>query len=295
MTQVQGLRVQEDTLVRKVRRIPAQGHVLVNKGDIVTPETIVVRGMVLNPDIREVKIYEQLGVDPAEVEKYMLKEKGQEVKENEAIAIHRSFFGRSTRVCRSPIEGTIEMFSKTSGRAVVRGKPIPVEVKAHIPGRVVDMIPGEGAVVECRAAFIQGMFGIGGEAIGQLAMAVDKPGEALTTELINDEHKGKILVTGSFATIDALRKAAKTGVKGIISGAVDQKDLTDFLGYEIGTGITGKEKTGITLIITEGFGIHPMEEKTFNLLKAHAGKQASIDGSTQIRTRMLRPEIILPS
>ena len=103
MTQVEGPRVQEETLVGKVRRIPTQGEVLVNKGDVVTPETLVVRGMVLNPDIREVKIYVQLAVDPPEVEKYMLKEKGQEVKENEAIAIHRSFFGRSTRVCRSPI------------------------------------------------------------------------------------------------------------------------------------------------------------------------------------------------
>ncbi len=168
-------------------------------------------------------------------------------------------------------------------------------MKAHIPGRVVDTIPGEGAAIECRAAFIKGMFGIGGEAVGQLAMTVDKPDQALTTELINDEHKGKILVAGSFVTIDALRKAAKTGVKGVISGAVDQKDLTDFIGYEIGTGITGKEKTGITLIITEGFGIHPMEETVFNLLRAYAGKQASIDGSTQIRTRMLRPEIILPA
>ncbi len=92
MTQIEELRVQEDTLVRKVRRIPAQGQVFVNKGDIVAPEKIVVRGMVPNPDIREVKIYAQLGVDPSEVQKYMLKEQGQEVKENEAIAIQRSFF-----------------------------------------------------------------------------------------------------------------------------------------------------------------------------------------------------------
>ncbi len=295
MSQLEGLRFQEDTLVKKVRRIPAQGQVFVNVGGIVSPETTVVRGTVFNPEIHEVRVHAQLEVDPEEVEKYMLKEEGDDVQKNEVIAIHRFFFGRSTRVCRSPIDGNIETFLKSSGRVLIRGKPIPVEVKAHIPGRVVEVIPNEGAVVECRAALIQGMFGIGGETVGELITAVDSPSEALTAELITDEHRGKIVVGGSFVTVDALRRAARVGMNGIIVGGVDQKDLTDFLGYEIGIGITGKERAGLTLIITEGFGINPMEERTFDFLKSYEGKQASIDGSTQIRTRMLRPEIILPS
>lgn len=290
-----GLRFKEDMSVKKVRRIPAQGQVLVNVGEMVSPETIVVRGAVFNPEIHDVRVYAQLEVDPEEVEKYMLKEEGDEVEKNEVVAIHRSFFGRSTRVCRSPIDGTIETFLKSSGRVLIRGKPILIEVKAHIPGKVVDIIPGEGAVIECRGDFVQGTFGIGGEAVGPLVIVVDDPSEALTAELIMDKYKGKIIVGGSLVTIDALRKAAKTGVNGIIIGGVDQKDLTDFLGHEIGIGITGKEKTGLTLIITEGFGIHPMEERIFSLLKSHEEKQASMDGSTQIRARMLRPEIILPS
>ena len=289
------LRFQEDTSVKKVRRIPAQGQVLVKVGDIVSSETIVAKGTVLNPEIHDVKVYAELEVYPEEAEKYMLKDEGDDVKKDEVIAILRSFFGRSTRVCRSPVDGSIETFLRSSGRVLIRGKPIPVEVRAHIPGRVVDVIPNEGAVVECRAALLQGIFGIGGETVGELIVTVDNPDEALATELIKDDHKGKIIVGGSFATVDALRKAATTGVNGIIVGGVDQKDLVDFLGYEIGTGITGKEKTGFTLIVTEGFGVHPMEEEIFNFLKSHERKQASIDGSTQIRTRMLRPEIILPS
>jgi hypothetical protein len=295
MSHAEGVRLQEDTLIRKIRRIPTQGQLLVSKGDNVSPETIVVRGTVLNLEIREVKVYDQLGVDATDVEKYMLKREGDEVKKDEAIAIHRSFFNRFTTVSRSPIDGNIETISKSLGTVLIRGKPILVEVKAHIPGRVVDIIPSEGAVVQCRASLIEGTFGIGGETVGELFIAVDKPDEALTTELIKDEHKGKIIVGGSFVTLDALREAARIGANGIIIGAVDQRDLTDFLGYEIGTGITGKEKAGLTLIITEGFGIQPMDEKAFRLLKSHEAKQASIDGSTQIRTRMLRPEILLPS
>jgi hypothetical protein len=288
-------RFQENTLVRKVRRIPVPGEILVKVGDSVTPQTVVARGTVVNPDIRDVSVALQLGVHQEETEKYLLKKKGDKVKAGEVIAIRRSFFGRSTKLCRSPIDGTIEDFSKSSGKALIRGEPLPIEVKAHIPGKVVETIPGEGAVIECEATLIRGMFGVGGETLGGLVIPVERADEVLTTEHVLDEHRGKVLVGGSIVTIDALRRASKVGVNGIVVGGVDQKDLTEILGYEIGIGVTGKETIGFTLILTEGFGVQPMDERTFNLLKLNRDRVASIDGSTQIRTRMLRPEVIIPS
>ena len=294
MSRLEGLVFKKDSLVRKVRRIPAPGKVLVSVGDLVEPETVLAKGTVRNPDVREIRVNEELGVAPEEVKKYLLKGEGDEVKEGEAIAIHRSFFSRFTRVCRSPIDGTIEVISDTSGRALIRGRPIPMVVKAHVAGRVLEIIPDQGAVIETRAAFIQGVFGVGGEAVGELVTVVESPSEIVTTETVSEEHGGKIVVGGSFITLEALRKAAATGMKAIIVGGVDEKDLTEFLGYEIGLGITGQEKTNLTLILTGGFGVHPMDERVFNLLKSLGGRQACVDGSTQIRTRMLRPEIIIP-
>jgi len=49
-----------------------------------------------------------------------------------------------------------------------------------------------------------------------------------------------------------------------------------------------------TLILTEGFGQISMARRTFNLLSASAGKQASISGRTQIRAGVMRPEVIIP-
>jgi len=224
----------------------------------------------------------------------MLKEEGDQVKKDEVIAIARSFFGRFTKVCRSPMEGTIEVFSKRAGRVLIRGKPIPVEIRAHIPGRITEIIPEEGAIVETQASIVRGVFGVGGEVHGELVFAVENPGEPLTTEVLSSDQEGRVLVGGSFTTLDAMRKAAKIGVGGIITGGVDQKDLTEFLGGEIGMGVTGGESGVTTLIITEGFGIYPMNQETFRLLKSYEGRKVSIDGTTQIRQRMLRPEVIIP-
>ena len=286
--------MEPETVITKSRRLPTTGNVLVKKGENVIPETVVARGYVPNPKVHLVKVYADLGVDPGRVERYMLKKEGEEVEKDEVIAIRRSFFGLSMKVCKSPIEGTIEFFSDVTGQALIRGKPILVEVKAHIPGRVIDVIPEEGAVIESSVAFIQGIFGIGGETHGELVIAVDSPIGVLSPDKIRDEHWGKILVGGSLVTLGALREAVENGVRGVISGGVDQKELINFLGHEIGVGITGDEETGLTLILTEGFGQISMNDKTFQLLRSFAGKQACINGSTQIRFRVIRPEIILP-
>ncbi|MCK4416839.1 MAG: hypothetical protein KAV99_01570, partial [Candidatus Latescibacteria bacterium] len=95
-------------------------------------------------------------------------------------------------------------------------------------------------------------------------------------------------------TAEALRKAAEMGVKGVVVGGIDDRDLRKFLGYDIGVAITGSEEKGITLITTEGFGRMEMAEKTFRLLVQYSGQRASINGATQIRAGVMRPEVIIP-
>ena len=288
------LQLQEDTVVRKERRLPTEGEALVKPGDHVEAETVVARGVVENPDIRELRVFSSLGVSPDMAKNYMLKSTGDDVGRDEVIAIYRSFFGRSTKVARSPIDGRIENFSPVTGRAIIRGHPIQMDVKAHLPGEIAELIDGEGAIVEARAAVLQGAFGLGGEARGELAFAVDSPDLPLTSGEIKAEHKGKVVVGGSVVTVDALHAAARNGVAAVIVGGVDQKDLTEFLGYEMGVGVTGGEDLGFTLIITEGFGVNPIDDARFSLLKEHEGRLACVDGTTQIRSRIQRPEVIIP-
>ena len=58
--------------------------------------------------------------------------------------------------------------------------------------------------------------------------------------------------------------------------------------------VTGTERIGITLIVTEGFGEIAMAARTFALLASHAGRAASVNGATQIRAGVMRPEIVVP-
>jgi len=282
------------SVIRKERRIPVRGEVFVKVGDAVSPDALIARCIVQNPDIRELKVYSYLGVDPEQAKDYMLKGEGDAVDKDEVIAIKRSFFGRQTKVARSPLDGIIESFAYRSGRALIRGNPLPVEVVAHVPGKVVEVIEGEGAVVEANGFRVEGVFGVGGEVRGAITVAMEDTDTPLTSSDIKESHSGSVVVGGSLVTLDALKAAQRVGVKGVVAGGMDQKDLTYFLGREIGLGITGHEELGLTLILLGGFGVNPIDQKTFEFFREVEGRLACLDGTTQIRSRVLRPEIIVP-
>jgi hypothetical protein len=289
-----GLQVKKNAIVRKTRILPLRGEVLVKKGDYVNFDTIVARAFAPgDPEI--INAAAKLGVAKVSLPLYMQKKIGDEVSEGEIIAKNIIFFGLLKRRIYAPFNGTIEHISDISGRVIVRGALIPVEVAAYIPGQVIEVMPDQGVTVETAASFIQGIFGIGGESYGEIHMAVESGDEPLTPDTISLEHKGKILVGGSYVTADAMKKAAELGVVGIVSGGIGSSGLKEFLGYEIGVAITGEEDCGITVVATESFGEMPMAEHTFNMLKELEGKTASITGATQIRAGVLRPEIIVPA
>jgi hypothetical protein len=287
--------IEKGITISKTRRLPALGEVLVRLGDKVKEDTPIAKGRVRNTLMVEIRVDQKLGVDPFNLSGYMLKKEGDAVKKDEVIALRRSFFGTSTMICRSPVEGIIEAFSKTSGKVLIRGEPIPIEVKAHIPGKVTELFPLEGAVVECRGSIARGAIGLGGETHGLLEVLVDGPDEVLKNDSITKAHSSMVIVGGATATLDAFRKAASVGVAAIVVESVDERDLAELLGHELELGDTGQERIGFSLVVLGGFGVKPMDADTFRLFEENSGRLACVDGTTQIRTRMLRPEVIIPS
>ncbi|MER3423932.1 MAG: hypothetical protein C4293_12555, partial [Nitrospiraceae bacterium] len=89
------------------------------------------------------------------------------------------------------------------------------------------------------------------------------------------------------------KRAREIGVVALVVGGIHDKDLRELLGYDLGVAITGTERVGFTLVLTEGFGTIPMAARTFALLGKHRGQKASISGATQIRAGVIRPEIII--
>jgi hypothetical protein len=288
-----GLKVSPQTTIRRTRRLPLKGEVLVSLGQSVTPDTIVARAA-LPGLMQSVKVAAMLGIDTGEVPAVLLVKEGDAVTQGQVLAQTKAFFGMFKSEAKSPIDGIIETISGVSGNVGIRRPPTPVELTAYLSGTVAEVLPNEGVIVQAQGALAQGIFGIGGERVGEIHVVSPSPESDLTESDITPDLAGKIILGGANISGAALRRAAAVGVTGIIVGGIVDKDLIDYLGYDIGVAITGHENIPLTLVITEGFGTIAMARRTYDLLASLEGRAASINGATQIRAGVIRPEVIVP-
>ncbi len=288
-----GLTVTDSIVLKKDRILPLKGTVKVKKGDKVKAEDLVAETL-LPGKVVPFNLANKLGVPPNFVKEYIKIKAGDELKKGQVIAESKGFFGLFKTSIKSPIDGEVENISNITGQLLLREPRIPVQIKAFIDGLVVEVIENEGVIIENKSAYVQGIFGIGGETTGKLKVLAESPDEIIEAKKIDDSCKDKIIVSGSMVTYDVIKKAQNVGVGGIITGGIDDRDLKKLLGYNIGVAITGHEDIGITIVVTEGFGKIKMANKTFELLKKFDGHKTSIHGKTQIRAGVMRPEIIIP-
>jgi len=361
-----------ETLIRKVRRLPLPGEVLVTQGQVVQPDTILAKTEYLpgDPYIIDLQREFKAKLSFDDLERTLLKKPGDRVAAQEVIARHTMGLLGETISVKSPVTGYVEFVSLVQGRVLIRedgrlAKPSVIvnvardldvwprliglylqcregdevrqgailaaapsltgmdysfapisgriekicsktgtvtivretkitQIDAYIPGEVAEILPQEGAVIETRAMYIQGIFGLGGEAYGPLQVLVDDPAAELSPAALSEAQPGQIVVGGSYVGLEALRRALQVGVKGIITGGVDAIDLVRVRGREIAVGITGQEDLPLTIVITEGFGVRSMNQVIFEELRRHQGQVVSINGQTQIRAGVIRPEVIIP-
>ena len=288
-----GLKVLQNSKIKKERILPIKGEVLKKKGDTVQAENIIARTN-LPGNVHMVKVSNRLNISPADIRDVLIIDEGDTVVKGDLIAQTDGIFGFFKSELLSPISGNIESISDVTGQIAIREAPLPVEIDAYVSGKISQVIEEEGVVIDTNAAYVQGIFGIGGEARGILEIVSKNRSDSLEANDINSSHQGKIIVGGSFLSLDAYEKALSKKVSGIVVGGFNYFDLEKILGFTLGVAITGTEKLNTSLIVTEGYGNIQMSDRTYELLKTHNGKFVSINGATQIRAGVIRPEIVIP-
>jgi len=293
MAYTPGLQIKARTRYRAVRTLPIPGDVLVQPDELVTADQIVARTHQPG-ELFPLNLANQLSISPSGLTRAMHVNVGETVRQGDLLAVSKGLFGYFRQEFYSPANGTIESVSNVTGQVIVRGPPAPVQVNAFVSGRVVEVHPASGATIETAAAFLQGIFGIGGEQQGILRQVTPDPDSDLTADCLTEDLRDAVVVGGRKIHGDAVARAREIGIKALIAGGIDDQDLREILGYDLGVAITGSEAIGLTLIITEGFGKIAMAQRTFQLLSSLQGRLTSVNGATQIRAGVLRPEIVIP-
>ena len=280
-----GLKILKNTKILRERRLPLKGDINCVVGDKVKNDNVVASTF-LPGNIHMINIVNQLNVEPNIIEDFLNVSINDNVDKGDIIAENKGFFGFFKSQVLSPLKGKISNISKVTGQIMISEPEIPIEVDAYIDGKIVEILDNEGVLVESQGSLIQGIIGVGGERNGEILIIEDKQ------EAVN--VKGKIIIFKNSINKHIYDKYSNEGAIGIVAAGFDYQSLSDILGYKLGVAITGTESIKTTLIITEGFGNVEMSDKTYNILKSHAGKKASINGATQIRAGVIRPEVVIP-
>jgi hypothetical protein len=279
-----GLAVSPRVRLRRTRRLPVEGSVLVEPGAIVEADRVVARAELPGP-LHPVSASAALGVPRAAIVDCAKVRAGDPVEPGSLLASARSLLGLFNREVRSPVGGSVESVSADTGQIILRAGCRPVELAAYLAGEVVEVVPGWSAVVEAEAALVQGVFGVGGEAIGELATC----GDART---LGASHRGKIVALAGTPGLDVLSSAREAGAAAVVAAGVRGADLRELAGREINLAATGDEDLGFVLVITEGFGDLRMGRRAWEILSALHGRQVSVSGATQVRAGVIRPELL---
>jgi hypothetical protein len=267
------------TTIRRERILPLPGEVLVNEGTRVEPTSLVARAEVPGR-YYILDVAQRLGVSPLAADKYVRVKQDQPVKAKQVLAVRRTSLGLIPRVIRAPQDGVI--FAVGGGRVLLKSVGEPIEVRASLPGRVSNVLPKMGVLIETVGALIQGVWGSGVESFGVLKVLVEKPDRPLRARSIDVSCHGAVLVGGSTLDRDALRQAFELQVRGIVIGSLDT------------TLIEMVQELPFPVVATEGLGHMPMAPPLFDLLRTNDGREAAVIGHTQPRWGTIRPEVIIP-
>ncbi|HEX6291811.1 MAG TPA: hypothetical protein VFZ66_21680 [Herpetosiphonaceae bacterium] len=281
------------TVAQIQRRLPAPGDITVRVGSRIEPDDPIGQAIVPQSAVF-VDIASALGIEAQAVPRAMRRKVGERVAPQQVLAKRRR------RKCMAPQAGTLSAVDAETGYAIITPDPVPVTLTASVRGYVADVMPGRSALIETPAAMIQGVFGIGGEQFGVLRLLVTDRHDIITPDMIDARSAYALIIGGAGITAEALRKAQQEQVRGVIVGSIEQSEVRAFLGgalpddwYAYGQQRGGTPSTP-TVLVTEGFGAHPMAEPLFDLLTRYDRQEAFLDGCTTLLPPLQRPRLVIP-
>jgi hypothetical protein len=205
------------------------------------------------------------------------------VEVGDAVEVRQPIAGKSRdrgKRLFSPVNGLIQQV--VDGRIIIREMPELMKLEAGAKGRVVEVRPGRGVVIETTGALIQGVWGNNRRAIANLQFEPEIGLENLTTDDMGIERLGGIFLTPRSLKAASLATMQEQRFSGIIAPSMDADLREQAL------------KVDGAVLLTEGFGSAQMSHLVYSLLSEFENRQVTLDAVTPTRWDTRRPEIIIP-
>ncbi len=264
------------TSIVRERLLPVSGNVLVRLQQKVGATDIVAETKWAREHVL-LDVARTLQISPAAAERLVKCKVGDRLAAGTEVAKGKSLLARAVKV---PREGTVVAVG--GGQVLLEVGESKVELRAGIPGTVVEVMPGRGVVIQTAGSLIQGIWGNGKVDTGVLVNVMDSPEDVLTESKMDVNLRGSILLGGIVKDANTLHAAADLPARGLIISSLFPSLIS-----------TAREMK-YPIVVTDGFGSLPMNSAAYRLLSTNAKREVIINAEVYNRYTGARPEVIIP-
>lgn len=274
------LRVEKKRLVYLRRHFPAGKnwsfqHLSLNQE--VYPADILAEGEI-SAGFYTVHLAAKLNLPPWQAQTFLKRKIGQTIYRGELLASREELFGLKKTILLSPIDGIIDFYDERKGDLRILIYPKRAKLISGVYGIIEKLSLEENSVViRTLVDLVYGVSGSGRRREGFLAVLGSSETLVSSRQISGDLEK-HIVVGGGFVFKDALEKAINANIQGIVSGGINAGDFRKLNGGHLLGPASKWADSGLTLLLTEGFGSVPIGADIFAVLKEHQDQFAILDG-----------------
>jgi len=198
------------TTILRERLLPVPGVVTVRLSQRVSASDVVAEARWAREHVL-LDVARNLGVSSLAADRLIRCKVGDELAANTLVASGSGLFPREVR---TPREGRVVVVG--GGRVLIEVGETNVELRAGLPGLVMQIVPERGVVIQTAGALIQGVWGNGRIETGMMVNLMEKPDSALEAGRLDVSLRGSVVLAGMARDADILRAAAELPVRGLI-------------------------------------------------------------------------------
>ena len=264
------------TSIVRERLLPVSGTVLARLNQKVSSTDVIAETNWAREHIL-LDVARTLHITPSAADRLIKCKVDDHIAASAEVAVGAGLFPRSAR---APREGRVVAVG--GGQVLMEVGDSRMELRAGIPGTIIEIIPNRGAVIQPAGALVQGIWGNGRIDSGLLVNIAEKPDGVLTAGRLDVSLRGSILLAGMVNDAETLQTAADLPVRGLILSS-----LSPSL-------IQAAREMRYPIMVTDGFGPLPMNSAAFKLLSTNAKRDVTVNAETYDRYSGARPEVIIP-
>lgn len=263
------------TIVRE-RLLPVAGKVNAHVNQRVNPTDIIAEATFAREHVL-VDVARTFAISTKAADKLIRVKEGDRLTQGALIAEGKGLFAGAIK---APRAGRIMIAG--SGQVLMEVGDTHIELRAGLPGVVSQVISERGVVIRTAGALIQGVWGNGRIDNGLMISLLEKPDDILSADRLDVSLRGSVILGGHVRDMETLKVAAELPVRGLILSSMASSLLQT--AYQM----------RYPILVTEGFGMTPMNSAAFKLLTTNNKREATVNAEHFDRYTGSRPEVIIP-